>query len=92
MENDKAELAKYTFMGWLDEFIWPRKTKSNIEFIESNESLVFLTSSSRGATSKTTVMIKMTILIVTVFLIYKLLTIQLLKLLAKSKKICKSER
>ena len=44
MENDKAELAKYTFMGWLDEFIWPRKTKSNIEFIESNESLVFLTS------------------------------------------------
>ena len=31
-------------MGWLDEFIWPRKAKLNIEFIESNESLVLLTS------------------------------------------------
>ena len=43
MENDKAELAKYTFMGWLDEFIRPRKTKSNIEFIKTNESPVLLT-------------------------------------------------
>ena len=42
MENDKAELAKYTFMGWLDEFIRPRKTKSNIEFIKTNESPVLL--------------------------------------------------
>ena len=30
-------------MGWLDEFIRPRKTKSNIEFIETNESSVLLT-------------------------------------------------
>ena len=43
-ENDKAELAKYIFIGWLDEFIRPRKTKSNIEFIETNESPVLLTS------------------------------------------------
>ena len=35
---------KYTFMGWLDEFIRPRKTKSNIKFIETNESPVLLTS------------------------------------------------
>ena len=35
---------KYTFMDWLDEFIRPRKTKSNIEFIETNESPVLLTS------------------------------------------------
>ena len=44
MENDKAELVKYTFMGWLDKFITPRKTESNIEFIETNESPVLLTS------------------------------------------------
>ena len=31
-------------MGWLDKFITPRKTKSNIEFIETNESPVLLTS------------------------------------------------
>ena len=31
-------------MDWLDEFIRPRKTKSNIEFIETNESPVLLTS------------------------------------------------
>ena len=43
MENGKAELAKYTFMGWLDEFIRPRETKSNIEFIEMNKSSVLLT-------------------------------------------------
>ena len=30
-------------MGWLDEFIRSRKTKSNIEFIEKNESPVLLT-------------------------------------------------
>ena len=35
MENDEAELTKYTFMGWLDDFIRPKKT---------NESLVLLTS------------------------------------------------
>ena len=35
---------KYTFMGWLDEFIRPRKMKSNIKFIETNESPVLLTS------------------------------------------------
>ena len=35
---------KYTFMDWLDEFIRPRKKKSNIEFIETNESPVLLTS------------------------------------------------
>ena len=35
MKNDEAELTKYTFMGWLDEFIRPKKT---------NESLVLLTS------------------------------------------------
>ena len=44
VENDRAELAKYTFMGWLDEFIRPRKTKSNIAFIETNKSPVLLTS------------------------------------------------
>ena len=44
MENDKAELTKYTFMGWLDEFIRPKKTKSNITFVETNESPVLLTS------------------------------------------------
>ena len=44
MENDKAELAKYIFMGWLDEFIRPRKTKSFIEFIQTNKSPVLLTS------------------------------------------------
>ena len=44
MENDKPELAKHTFMGWLDEFIRPRITKSNIEFIETKESPVLLTS------------------------------------------------
>ena len=82
MENDKAELAKYIFMGWLDEFVRPRKTKSNIEFIEMKESPVL---SRRRATSKTKVMIKMTILIVTVFLMNKLLKIQLLKLLAKKR-------
>ena len=82
MENDKAELAKYIFMGWLDEFVRPRKTKSNIEFIETKESPVL---SRRRATSKTTVMFKMTILIVTVFLMNKLLKIQLLKLLAKKR-------
>ena len=38
VENDKAELA-----NWLDEFIRPRNTKSNIEFIETNESPVLLT-------------------------------------------------
>ena len=31
-------------MDWLDEFIRPRKKKSNIEFIETNESPVLLTS------------------------------------------------
>ena len=31
-------------MGWLDKFITPRKTKSNIEFVETNESPVLLTS------------------------------------------------
>ena len=31
-------------MVWLGEFIRPRKTKSNIEFIETNESPVLLTS------------------------------------------------
>ena len=82
MENDKAELAKYIFMGWIDEFVRPRKTKSNIEFIETNESPVLLR---RRATSKTTVMIKMRILIVTVFLMNKLSKIQLLKLLAKKR-------
>ena len=30
-------------MGWLDEFIRPRKMKSNIRFIEMNESPVLLT-------------------------------------------------
>ena len=44
VENDRAELAKYTFMGWLGEFIRPRKTKSNIAFIETNKSPVLLTS------------------------------------------------
>ena len=82
MENDKAELAKYIFMGWIDEFVRPRKTKSNIEFIETNESPVLLR---RRVTSKTTVMIKMRILIVTVFLMNKLSKIQLLKLLAKKR-------
>ena len=38
VENDKAELA-----NCLDEFIRPRNTKSNIEFIETNESPVLLT-------------------------------------------------
>ena len=41
LENDKAELVNYTFMGWLDEFIMSRKTKLNIEFIEKNESQYF---------------------------------------------------
>ena len=36
-------MAKYIFMGWLDEFIRPRKMKSNIRFIEMNESPVLLT-------------------------------------------------
>ena len=44
VENDKTELAKYIFMGWLDEFIRPRKIKSNNKFIETNKSLVLLTS------------------------------------------------
>ena len=44
MENGEAELAKYTFMGWLNEFIRPRKTKSNIKFIETNKSPVLLIS------------------------------------------------
>ena len=35
MENDEAELTKYTFMDWLDDFIRPKKT---------NESLLLLTS------------------------------------------------
>ena len=44
MENDKAELAKDTFMGWIYEFIRPRKTKSNIKFIKTNKPQVLLTS------------------------------------------------
>ena len=36
-------------MGWLDELIRPRKTKSNIKFIETNESPVLLRSGDEGS-------------------------------------------
>ena len=45
MKNHQAELAKYAFMGWLDEFIIRlRKMRLNIDFIKTNESPVLLTS------------------------------------------------
>ena len=37
MKNDEAELTKYTFVGWLDEFIRPKKTNESLVLLASRE-------------------------------------------------------